>query len=39
MINDCPLSMINKGQWITQQRLKPNQNVHALIPLDRPQTE
>ena len=23
----------NGGQWITQQRLKPNQSVSALIPL------
>ena len=39
MINDCALSMTNRGQWINTQRLNPNQSVVALIPLDRPQTE
>ena len=36
IIRDCPLSTTNRGQWITQQRLKPNQSVPTLIPLDRP---
>ena len=35
-MRDFPLSMTNRGQWITRQRLKPNQSVLALIPLDRP---
>ena len=35
IIRDCPLSMTNRGQWITQQRLTPNQSVLALIPLDK----
>ena len=35
IIRDCHLSMTNRGQWITQQRLKPNQSVSALIPLYR----
>ena len=35
MIRDCPLSITNRGQWITQQRLKPNQkefysNMHGI---------
>ena len=33
IIRVCPLSMTNKGQWITQQRLKHDQSVPALIPL------
>ena len=39
MINDCPLSMTNRGQWINTAKIKPNQSVPALILLDRPQTE
>ena len=35
-MRDYSLSMTNMGQWIIQQKLKPNQSVPALIPLDRP---
>ena len=31
--------MTNGGQWINTVKIKPNQSVPALIPLDRPQTE
>ena len=37
-MRDYPLSMANRGQWITQQRLEPNQSMFALIPLDRRKT-
>ena len=33
IIRDYPLSMTNRGQWITQQILESNQSVSALIPL------
>ena len=36
IIRDCSLFMTNKDQWITQQRLKSNQSMPALIPFDRP---
>ena len=36
MIKDYSLSMTNRGQWITQQKLKPNQSMPTLIPLDKP---
>ena len=39
IINDCPLSMTNRAQWINIAKINSNQSVPALIPLDRPQTE
>ena len=39
IINDCPLSMTNKGQWINIAKINPNESMPALIPLDRPKNE
>ena len=36
IIKDCPISMTNRGQWITIVKIKPNPNVPTLISLNRP---
>ena len=38
IVNNHPLSMKNRGQWINIAKINPNQGVFALIPLDRPKT-